>query len=230
MKLLQKLLVQEKNANAFYENCLENFEVSLSRPNTDLGQWRIKIQIDDFNIDCQTGYLQIVEDGESSQNLKICNDNRNELQNLYSHEHLMRIRIKMDNCDGADCGKQGVKLSISAQYVCGGTYREPEGAITSPFYPDAYVNSMACIYDIMAPKGSRIFLKCLDFNLSSRGGDKTFFQDLETFSTYHGNDLDGKTLKTKRHTATFYFLSNNVVLDESENYGFNCTYRMVQRA
>jgi len=25
-------------------------------------------------------------------------------------------------------------------------------------------------------------------------------------------------------------LSNNVVLDESENYGFNCTYRMVQRA
>ena len=29
--------------------------------------------------------------------------------------HKFRIRIKMDNCDGADCGKQGVKLSISAQ-------------------------------------------------------------------------------------------------------------------
>ena len=34
------------------------------------------------------------------------------------------------------------------QYVCGGSYTQSPGHITSPFYPGPYVNSMACIYDI----------------------------------------------------------------------------------
>ena len=84
-------------------------------------------------------------------------------------------------------------------------------------------------------------MSCPAFNLSERGSDKTFFQvkslkspkfltgkhffkSLETFHTYYGHDLEGKTLKTRRHIDTFYFLSNNVKLDSKSHYGFNCTY------
>ena len=39
-------------------------------------------------------------------------------------------------------------LYLPPQYVCGGSYTQAPGQITSPFYPQSYVNSMACIYDI----------------------------------------------------------------------------------
>ena len=76
----------------------------LTRPNYDLGQWRIKVevmvimschvmschvmschvitchyddvQIDFLDLDCDSGLLQLVEDGETKQNLKICNGRR----------------------------------------------------------------------------------------------------------------------------------------------------------
>ena len=54
------------------------------------------------------------------------------------------------------------------------------------------------------------------------------FQNIETFNTYYGKDLKHQTLKTKRNTATFYFLSNDVVLEAGRNpLGFNCTYVFV---
>ena len=87
-------------------------------------------------------------------------------------------------------------------------------------------------------------MTCPAFNLSTRGSDKTFFQvhkvqspqkvfidifskSLETFHTYYGQDLEGKTLKTRRHIDTLYFLSNKVKLDPKSNYGFNCTYLFI---
>ena len=41
-----------------------------------------------------------------------------------------------------------ILYSSAPQYVCGGSYTQSPGHITSPFYPGPYVNSMACIYDI----------------------------------------------------------------------------------
>ena len=57
----------------------------------------------------------------------------------------------------------------------------------------------------------------------------TYFltKSLETFHTYYGQDLEGKTLKTRRHIDTLYFLSNKVKLDPRSNYGFNCTYLFI---
>ena len=89
-----------------------------------------------------------------------------------------------------------LSLYLPPQYVCGGSYTQSPGQITSPFYPQSYVNSMACIYDIRcvsweerrnvvtlflilvsrAPKGSKISLNCDHFHLSTRGSDKTFLQ------------------------------------------------------
>ena len=54
-----------------------------------------------------------------------------------------------------------------------------------------------------------------------------FSKSLETFHTYYGQDLEGKTLKTRRHIDTLYFLSNKVELDPKSNYGFNCTYLFI---
>jgi len=194
----------------FLEDCLQQYDVILSRPSSDLSQWRIKIEIEYLNLDCDFGYLQVVEDGEQRQNIKACNGQK-QATKLYSHEHLMSLRLKTGKCPSAGgCEGQGVKLKISAQYVCGGSYTSPTGTLTSPFYPKPYVNSMACIYDIRAPKGMRIKMTCPAFNLSTRGSDKTFFQSLETFHTYYGQDLEGKTLKTRRHIDTLYFLSNKV--------------------
>ena len=91
----------------------------------------------------------------------------------------------------------------------------------------------------------KIKMTCPTFNLSTRGSEKTFFQvhkvqnslwdilinifskSLETFHTYYGQDLEGKTLKTRRHIDTLYFLSNKVELDPKSNYGFNCTYLFI---
>ena len=36
----------------------------------------------------------------------------------------------------------------SAEYVCGGTFTENGGEITSPFYPKNYPESTTCIFDI----------------------------------------------------------------------------------
>ena len=102
-----------------------------------------------------------------------------------------------------------------------------------------------------APKGMKISMTCPSFNLSTRGSDKSFFQvnthilyerslrklsyshlsqSLETFYSYYGSELAGKTLRTRRHIATYYFLSNNVRLREDGNqYGFNCTYSFVDK-
>ena len=71
---------------------------------------------------------------------------------------------------------QGVRLKVSAEYVCGGQYSGQTGSITSPLYPQNYVNSMACIYDIVAPKHQKLLLTCSEFRLSKRGGDRTKFQ------------------------------------------------------
>ena len=55
--------------------------------------------------------------------------------------------------------------------------------------------------------------------------DPELLQDINTFGTYTGKTLEGQTIKTRRNSATFYFLSNNVELKENDHYGFNCTYK-----
>jgi len=116
-------------------------------------------------------------------------------------------------------------MKLSAQYVCGGTYRS-EGSITSPFWPLPYVNSMACLYDIMGPKGTKVILSCPEFRLSRAGREPTVFQSIDTFDTYMGNQLQGKQIKSRRNNAFFYFLSNDVQLQENgQSYGFNCTFK-----
>lgn len=227
----QTLESQDYSTQGFVEDCKQHYDLFVDRSQDDLAQWRIKIEIDSLNLPCDSGYLQIIEDGVQSQNIKICNEKRLDKAGfVYSHAHMISVKIVTNNCtESGGCNGQGVRLRVSGEYVCGGQYSSRTGSITSPLYPQNYVNSMACIYDIVAPKNHKLLFTCSEFKLSKKGGDRTKFQNLETFTTYYGTDLRGRTFKTKRNVVTFYFHSNNVDLSQQEaGYRFNCTYTTTQ--
>ena len=52
------------------------------------------------------------------------------------------------------CAGTKVQMRISAEYVCGGRFDQDNGVITSPLYPANYINSEACIYDIVYVGGA----------------------------------------------------------------------------
>lgn len=60
-------------------------------------------------------------------------------------------------------------LLISFTAACGGILTAPEGNITSPSYPDNYPKNKRCIWKITGPKGQRISLKFLAFQLEGSG-------------------------------------------------------------
>jgi len=213
----------------FLEDCTQTYDLFVERPNDDLSQWRIKLEIASLDLDCASGYLQIEEDGEVRRNLKICNEERPDSDGFYySHAHALSVKVVTEECSRPEgCQGQGVRLRVSGQYVCGGQYGGEEGYFTSPLYPHNYLNSIACIYDIVAPRGNKLNITCTDFRLSMRGADKTMLQNIETSTpAYTGTDLKGKSFKSKRNVVTLYFLSNNIDLsDQKPGYGFNCTFR-----
>ena len=85
------------------------------------------------------------------KNLKICNEERPDSDGFYySHAHSLSVKVVTGECSRPEgCQGQGVRLRVSGQYVCGGQYGGEEGYFTSPFYPHNYLNSIACIYDIV---------------------------------------------------------------------------------
>jgi len=222
----------------FIEGCSTLYEVMVDRDDQDLGQWRIKVVMEEMNLPCSSSSVWLLEDGEKPHNDQYCNEKTEETV-FYSHEHLIDIKFKnKGRCQEAGgCAGTRVQVRISAEYVCGGRYDQDNGVITSPLYPASYVNSEACIYDIVAPKRKQIALTCEYFNLSTKcesghcgvqNGDRTYLQDITTFERYEGNELQGKTIKSKKNHHTFYFLSNS---DDVENkkrkYGFSCSYKFV---
>ena len=48
---------------------------------------------------------------------------------------------------------------------CGGVFKDINGHITSPAYPNIYPNNASCIYIISQPNDTYIELKILQFNL-----------------------------------------------------------------
>ncbi|XP_010155518.1 PREDICTED: cubilin, partial [Eurypyga helias] len=53
---------------------------------------------------------------------------------------------------------------------CGGNYTDSEGIITSPFWPNPYVNNRQCIYIIRQPEDERIYLNFTHMELESHTG------------------------------------------------------------
>ncbi|KAK7482464.1 hypothetical protein BaRGS_00026281, partial [Batillaria attramentaria] len=61
------------------------------------------------------------------------------------------------------------------EQVCGGTFTDQQGLITSPRYPNNYPPGADCVYTITRPLGERITLTFTDFDLEGGfGGDCNF--------------------------------------------------------
>ena len=66
--------------------------------------------------------------------------------------------------------------------ACGGTLTAPEGNITSPSYPDNYPKNKRCIWKITGPRGQRISLKFLAFQLEGNGYGVRLFTKYSGFT------------------------------------------------
>merc|ERR1719495_1367415 len=151
-----------------------------------LSQWRIKMVVEEMNLHCSSSYLLVKEDSEKPRRVKYCNEEQTGSQVFFSHEHVISILFKNKaQCkEAGGCDGTQYQIRLSAEYVCGGKYDKDNGVITSPFFPNNYINYEACIYDIVAPKKKRIALTCEYFTLSPKclgkcgdhNGDKTYFQ------------------------------------------------------
>lgn len=222
----------------FIAGCQERLSINLNRGSQELSQWRIRVEVLDMNMPCSTSSLRILEDAEKVQNKLYC-DEKDTNQIFYSHSHTLDINFSNNRqCrSGGTCQGVGAQFKVSAEYVCGGTFTENGGEITSPFYPKNYPESTTCIFDIRAPKNKQVALQCGSFHLSQKckgrcgkhTGDRDYFQDLTGGLTrYEADELKGRRLVSNNNHHTFYFISNSRVIKNTEgHYGYNCTYHFV---
>ena len=77
------------------KKCMKvKYEVVLDRDDQDLGQWRIKIVVEEMNLHCSSSYLLIKEDSEKTRRVKYCNEEDTGSKVFFSHEHLISIVFK----------------------------------------------------------------------------------------------------------------------------------------
>ena len=69
------------------------YEVMMDRDDQDLGQWRIKVVMEEMNLPCSSSSLWLLEDGERTHNVQYCNEKKAETV-FYSHEHMIDIKFK----------------------------------------------------------------------------------------------------------------------------------------
>ena len=65
----------------------------VDRDDQDLGQWRIKVVMEEMNLPCSSSSVWLLEDGEKPHNDQYCNEKTGE-KVFYSHEHLIDIKFK----------------------------------------------------------------------------------------------------------------------------------------
>ena len=70
------------------------YEVVLDRDDQDLGQWRIKMVVEEMNLPCSSSYLLVKEDSEKTKRVKYCNEEETGPKVFFSHEHLISIVFK----------------------------------------------------------------------------------------------------------------------------------------
>jgi hypothetical protein len=225
----------------FQPSCKESWEVAMIKDDQEVGQWRIKVEILEMNLPCASSGFRIIEDSSPRINNHHCNEksSNNSDKVFFSHEHLLNLKFSTEDIcqEASGCRNIGIKVRVSADYVCGGKFTSNSGTIVSPFYPLTYPHSTSCIYDISAPEHSQVELTCEYFNLSPYcdtrrcnpgAGDRDFIQDIMGQTRYEGGDLEGRTITSRRQHLTLYFLSNShKISPEDGGYGFSCSYKFI---
>lgn len=212
--------------------CKGGWHIDLIRGHDDISQWRIDVEMEEMDLNCNEGSVTVTEDVDPPKKYVYC-DAKN--KPFYSHEHDLYLDYVIKK------GKSGgARIKVSAEYLCGGRFEENNGYVVSPYYPQNYPDAVSCIYQISAPNGKVPKVTCHDFNLNTKcknknacgagSGNRDYMLDMLTFESYEGNKLQGKTLKSKRFHQTLYFVSNDYKLSPTEGpYGFNCSYTFVNR-
>jgi len=107
------------DSGEYVEGCEAKYEVVLDRDDQDLGQWRIKIVVEEMNLHCSSSYLLIKEDSEKTRRVKYCNEEDTGSKVFFSHEHLISIVFKnKGQCkEGGGCDGTRYQIRLSAEYV-----------------------------------------------------------------------------------------------------------------
>ncbi|XP_010710919.1 cubilin-like isoform X2 [Meleagris gallopavo] len=92
-----------------------------------------------------------------------------------------------------------IVYTTSAGLSCGGNYTDSEGVITSPFWPNPFINSQQCIYIIRQPEGEKIHLNFTHLELESHAGCSL------TYIEVRDGDSETSSLITKVCHSTVIF-------------------------
>jgi cubilin len=68
--------------------------------------------------------------------------------------------------------------------VCGGTYTDSQGVISSPYYPNHYPLGRICEYRIIGPLGTVIEMKFLDLDIEMTPDSTCVYDYLEVSNTF----------------------------------------------
>ena len=66
----------------------------MERDDQDLGQWRIKVVVEEMNLFCSSSSLLVKEDSEKTKRVKYCNEAETVTKEFFFHEHLISLAFK----------------------------------------------------------------------------------------------------------------------------------------
>lgn len=128
---------------------------------------------------------------------------------------------------------------VKYEVECGGTFTEPSGIITSPYYPSHYPASKDCVYLISQPPGKAIMLtfEFMDIEEGSSINNETqcYFDRLEIrdgdtenstlLQTLCGRDMPSDPFySTHNYMFLEFFTDSNI-----HNNGFKANYTVIDR-
>ncbi|XP_063696850.1 cubilin homolog [Culicoides brevitarsis] len=185
---------------------------------------KIQLTIMEFHLedssDCNFDYLEIYDGKSTSDPLigRFCHTSIPRSIKSESNEMLLRFKTDWSTAHGG--------FSIKYKAICGGTFSESSGIITSPYYPKEYPGSADCRYEIEAPLGSAIELDFEDLDMEQNA--ECSYDFIEIFD---GHTSIGKycgSSKPSRIVSTYNYLTIAFQTDNTmHGRGFKANYTFV---
>lgn len=122
-------------------------------------------------------------------------------------------------------------FNIKYKSICGGTFSEPSGIITSPYYPNEYPGIAECRYEICAPLGFAIELDFEDMDIEQNS--ECIHDFIQIFDGHSSNDSSiGKYCgwsKPSRIVSTYNYLTITFETDRTvHGRGFKANYTFIE--
>ncbi|XP_071148591.1 scavenger receptor cysteine-rich domain-containing protein DMBT1-like [Mytilus edulis] len=127
------------------------------------------------------------------------------------------------NCSGSD------KCCKPCCFTCGGTFKGPEGRLTSPHYPLNYCNEQRCTYTIIVEEGSKVMLNFTFVELEPYFADtvKVYDGEISTdtlLATLDDGPFEGLEFNSTSNKMIIVFKSDTITVFP----GFSAIYKTLQ--